>query len=68
MIPSPPEGGGERLVRMPVALPEDLHEWLREAAFRRRASMAELLRVALRQYRDRVDPQLELPIPGGGGE
>ena len=53
---------------MPVALPEDLHEWLRGAAFRQRASMAELLREALREYRDRVDPQLELPIAGGGEE
>jgi metal-responsive CopG/Arc/MetJ family transcriptional regulator len=68
MIPAKHEEGGERLIRMPVALPEDLHEWLREAAFRRRASMAELLREALREYRDRIDPQLELPIPGGGGE
>ncbi len=62
------ERGEERLIRMPVALPEDLHAWLRETAFRRRVSMAELLREALREYRQRVDPQLRLPIEGGGGE
>jgi hypothetical protein len=50
----------ERLTRVPISFPDDLYEWMREAAFRRRIPMAELVRVALREYRDRVDPQLGL--------
>jgi hypothetical protein len=50
------------LVKVPIALPEGLYEWLREAAFRRRTSMAALVREALHDYRNRVDPQLDLPM------
>lgn len=49
---------------MPVGFPDDLYEWMRETAFRRRMPMAELVREALREYRDRVDPQLGLWIGG----
>jgi hypothetical protein len=52
----------EQLVKVPIAFPEDLYEWLRESAFRRRTSMAALVREALRDYRQRLDPQLDLPI------
>ena len=48
--------------RMPITLPDELYEWLREAAFRRRVSMAELVREALTEYRQRAEPQLPLPI------
>jgi Arc/MetJ-type ribon-helix-helix transcriptional regulator len=49
-------------VRLPVTLPRALHEWLRQVAFRERRSMAELIREALAEYRDRREPQMELPI------
>lgn len=55
----------ERLTRIPIGFPEDLYEWMRETAHRRRVPMAELVREALREYRDKVDPQIE--IWGGGG-
>ena len=45
---------------MPVSFPDDLYEWMRETAFRRRVPMAELVREALREYRERIDPQLGL--------
>jgi hypothetical protein len=51
--------------RLPITFPTDEYEWLREAAFRRRVAMAELVRLALRQYRERLDPQLDLPISPG---
>jgi Arc/MetJ-type ribon-helix-helix transcriptional regulator len=47
---------------MPITLPADVHEWLRQVGFRDRRSMAELIREALREYRERRDPQLQLPI------
>ena len=50
--------------RIPITFPEDLYEWLREAAFRRRVPMAEIVRQALREYRERTDPQLPLPLRG----
>jgi metal-responsive CopG/Arc/MetJ family transcriptional regulator len=49
-----------KLVRMPVGFPEDLYEWLRETAHRRRVPMAELVREALREYRDTHEPQIDL--------
>jgi hypothetical protein len=45
---------------MPVSFPDDLYEWMRETAFHRRMPMAELVREALREYRERLDPQLAL--------
>lgn len=56
------QGGDEKLTRMPVSFPEEQYEWLRGFAFRRHSAMAEVVREALRQYRERVDPQLTLPI------
>lgn len=52
--------GSEKLTRVPIAFPEDLYEWMRGEAFRRRVSMAELVREALREYRDRNEPQIEI--------
>ena len=50
----------EKLKQMPLRLPEELYEWVREAAHRRRVPMAELVREALREYRESSDPQIDL--------
>ncbi len=52
----------ERLTKVPIAFTDDLYEWMRSRSFLQRQSMAEIVREALRQYRERVDPQLGLPI------
>jgi hypothetical protein len=52
----------EKQVRVPIGFPVDQYEWLRETAFRTRTTMAEVVRLALAEYRDRIDPQLPLPI------
>lgn len=57
----------EKLVPLPIRLPEDLYEWLREAAHRRRMPMAELVREALREYRESQDPQIDLWTPRDAG-
>lgn len=57
---SPAPRSGEKITRMPVSFPDDLYEWMRETAFKRRIPMAELVREALREYRERVEPQLDL--------
>lgn len=49
-------------VKVPIAFPQELYEWLRETAFRRREPMAEVVREALEEYRRRLDPQLDLPL------
>jgi len=56
---------GEKLIRVPIGFPAELHEWLRELAFRQRTTMAEIVREAVREYRDRRDPQLGLPLDPG---
>jgi len=56
------EAGEDKLTRIPVSFPDEQYEWLRGFAFRRHEAMAEVVREALRQYRDRVDPQLVLPM------
>jgi len=48
--------------RFPVSFPQELYEWLRERAFKDRVPMAEIIRLAVREHRERVDPQLPLPI------
>lgn len=57
---SPKPDVSERMPRVPISFPDELYEWMRETAFRRRVPMAELVREALREYRDRIDPQLGL--------
>jgi len=42
------------LVRVPIAFPEELYEWLRLEAFRRREPMAEVVRTALLSFRERT--------------
>jgi len=49
-------------VKVPIAFPEELYEWLRETAFRRREPMAQLVREAVEEHRRRIDPQLDLPL------
>ena len=61
-MPDIEEEGGAKLIRVPIGFPAELHEWLRELAFRRRTAMAEIVREAVREYRDRHDPQLGLPL------
>lgn len=64
MISAEDEG---RLTRVPIGLPDELHEWVREQAHQRRVSMAAVVREALREYRRRQEgPQLGLPIVGEG--
>jgi hypothetical protein len=48
--------------RVPISFPDELYEWLRAAAFQRRLPMAEIVRQALREHREKTDPQLQLPI------
>lgn len=49
-------------VKVPIAFPQELYEWLRETAFRRREPMAHLVREAVEEHRRRLDPQLDLPL------
>lgn len=53
------------LVRLPVTLPKPLYDWLREAAYKGHRPMAELVREALSEYRDRRQAQLDLPMDRG---
>ncbi len=53
----------EKQPRIPITFPTDEYEWLRQAAFRQRVAMAELVRLAVREYRAKLEPQLDLPIP-----
>lgn len=64
MPEEPEEGGDDKLIRLPVGIPSELHEWLRQRAFRERTTMAEIVRDAVREYRDRHDQQLGLPLNG----
>ena len=65
---SPGSHSNERLVRLPIGLPEELYEWLRHAAFERRVPMAQLFREALVEHRERIDPQLRLSAERDRGE
>lgn len=40
---------------MPIALPEDLYEWLRKVSYERRIPMAEVVRAAVAELRDRAE-------------
>lgn len=48
--------------KIPIDFGEDLYEWVRETAHRQRRSMADVVREALRGYREQLEPQLELRI------
>ncbi len=60
-MPDSPEGG-EKLIRVPIGFPPDVHEWLREQAFRRRTAMAQIVREAVQEHRNRLETQLGLPF------
>ena len=57
---------GDKLVRVPIAFPDELYEWLRLEAFERRVPMAELVREALVGYRERAAAGAEAKSSGGG--
>jgi len=52
----------EKGTRIPISFPDELYEWLRAASFRRRVPMAEIVRQALLEHREKTDPQLSLPM------
>jgi hypothetical protein len=41
----------EKFVKVPIGLTEELYEWLRDTAFRRRVSMAQVVREALNAHK-----------------
>ncbi|MGD0742096.1 MAG: hypothetical protein ABSA31_02230 [Acidimicrobiales bacterium] len=43
----------EKFVKVPIGLTEELYEWLRDTAYRRRVSMAQVVREALSAYKMR---------------
>jgi predicted DNA-binding protein len=51
-----------RFIRVPIGFPPEIHEWLRERAFRERRPMAEFVREAVRVYMDQHERQLTLPL------
>jgi hypothetical protein len=48
--------------KVPIGFAEDQYEWLRLEAFRRRVPMAQVVREAVEEHRQRLDPQLTLPL------
>jgi len=51
--------------KLPIDFGPDLYTWLQVRAPREGRSLAAVVRQALLEYRDRVDPQLTLPLNGG---
>ena len=45
--------------KVPIAFSDDLYEWLRHEAFRRRGHMADIVREALTEYRERTTERAE---------
>ena len=52
--------------KVPIDFGIELYEWLKDRSFHQRKPMAVLVREAVREYRERVDPQLRLPLTGQG--
>lgn len=51
MASDPPADEPEaKAMKVPIAFPEDMYEWLREEAHLRRVSMAQLVREAVAAY------------------
>jgi hypothetical protein len=48
--------------KVPIAFPEDMYEWLREEAFKRHGAMADIVREAVNEYRERSVQQMRLPM------
>lgn len=57
----------DRSIRVPIGFPAEMYEWLRQTAFERHSRMAEIVREAVQEYRERADPQLPLPMRRGEG-
>jgi hypothetical protein len=57
---------GDKPVRVPIALPEDLYEWLRRVSYERRVPMAEVVRAAVSDFRERADAGA-VQLPGAEG-
>lgn len=51
-----------KYVRVPIGFTPEVHEWLRDRAFRERRAMAEVVRDAVQDYIDSRDRQLSLPL------
>jgi Arc/MetJ-type ribon-helix-helix transcriptional regulator len=61
---------GAETVKVPIALPKEQYEWLRELAFEQRTTMAEVVREALRDHRSRSERTARSRArraPGEGG-
>lgn len=56
--------GDSDLVQTTVMLPDELYEWLRETAFRRRVSQSQVVREALEKERGRPETETK-PFPRG---
>ncbi len=61
----PTEEAAGKPRKVPIAFPEDLYEWLREEAFKRHGHMADIVREAVREYRERSVQQMRLPMENG---
>jgi len=51
-----------KTTKIPIEFGDELYDWVRETAHRQRTSMAALVREAIRDYRERKEPQMQLPI------
>jgi hypothetical protein len=51
-----------KLIRVPIGFPSELHQWLQRTSTKVNRSMGSIVREAVTEYRQRVEPQLELPI------
>jgi hypothetical protein len=53
MVAPSSKESADRYVKVPIGLTEELYEWLRDTAYRRRVSMAQVVREALGAYKAR---------------
>ena len=58
----PQTGTAAKPRKVPIAFPEDMYEWLREEAFKRHGAMADIVREAVNEYRERSVQQMRLPM------
>ncbi len=47
-------GGRSKTVKVPIAFPADMYEWLRESAYQRRVPMAQIVREAVQRYQKKA--------------
>ena len=60
--PAPEDPEDRRWNYLTIGLTPEQHEWLRQLAFRKRTSIAALLRDLVDAARAEHDPQAELPL------